>query len=212
VDLILSLLAALLLSSSLLMVLIDFGRRKGHTDVFTAFFLMGLSALVWPRSLWLVLPLWLYMGFTLSTLSLLRLFVSLMGLLCPLWLLTPWLILWPWESFPIPLVAGLSEGDAWFSTLFLSPSWPPVYDESLTGEAVVTACCTLWMAFCLFRYHRRRMDVRMRVRMVYEPLAFLPLLLLGWTLLVPADAWMLMSFSAFVSSLVSRLWMPSSSF
>lgn len=203
------LVAALLLSLSLVMALIDFQRRKGYTDVFSAFLLIGVAALVWPRALCFVLPLWLYMGFTLSTLSGTKVFVSILGILCPLWLLTPWLIVYPWESIPIPLVAGIVEDESWFATLFLPSQWPPVYDESLMGEAVVTACCTLWAVVCLFLYHQRHTNMRLRVRLVYEPLVFMPLLLLVWTLLVPADAWALMPFSAFISFLFSRLWIPS---
>ena len=203
------LLAALLLSLSLVMVMIDFQRRKGYMDVFTSFFLIGLSTLLWPRALVFVPLLWLYMGFVLSTLNVTKVWVSVMALLCPMWLLVPWLIVSPWESIPIPLVAGLDEGGEWFSALFLPSSCPPIYDATMMGEAVVTICCTLWMVVCLFLYARRRMDVRMRVRLVYEPLVFLPPLLLAWTLIVPIEAWVLMPFSAFVSLLFSRLWMPS---
>jgi len=204
--------AALLLSLSLVMALVDFQRRKGCADAFVSFFLTGLSALLWPRALLLVPLLWLYMGVTLSTLSFKKVWVSLMGLLCPLWLLAPWLIVWPAESVPLPLVASLVEGDSWLAALFAPSVWPPAYDESLLDEAVLTSCCLLWVVVSLVLYRHRRMNVRMRVRLLYEPLALLPLFLLAWTLLVPHDAWVLMPFAAFVSSLASRLWMPSSSF
>ena len=78
--------------TSLLLLFLSYQDQKAIGKSFYAYLCIGISSLVYVQVLYIVPALWLIMALTLNSFSWRTFFASLLGLFCPYWILTGWII------------------------------------------------------------------------------------------------------------------------
>lgn len=149
---------------------------------FYAFLALGVASLLWVQILYFVPLMWIFMVFSLRSMSWRTFFASLLGLITPYWFASLWFIFTEDIATPIAHFTQLTE----FMPLYGETSNLLSVYESLGASRCLTFAVVTPMLFTgIIHYLRKRQNDKLNTRMYYSVFIVNTIAALTLTILQP---------------------------